>query len=127
MVTQTKAMQQIQIGSESTHNVEHQAQAEVVYSNDLILLVSTLAVQLHQTQEELEESHELLDLMREKLMLLEPLQALLSQTQTELERSRSAAEQFRAEKEWLELKYQALRETAQQLQRDLKRTQNQLH
>lgn len=127
MVTQTTAMQHIQIGSEPTHNVEHQTEVEIAHSNDLILLVSTLAVQLHQTQEELEESHELLNLMREKFMVLEPVQALLNQTLTELELSRSASEQFRAEKEWLELKYKALRETAQQLQRDLKLAQNQPH
>jgi hypothetical protein len=127
MVTQTTAMQHIQIGSEPTHNVEPQTEVEIAHSNDLILLVSTLAVQLHQTQQELEESHELLNLMREKFMVLEPVQALLNQTLTELERSRSASEQFRAEKEWLELKYKALRETAQQLQRDLKLAQNQPH
>jgi hypothetical protein len=128
MVTQTTAMQHIQIESEPTHNVEHQTEVEIAHCNDLILLVSTLAVQLHQAQEELEESHELLNLMRrEKFMVLEPVQALLNQTLTELERSRSASEQLRAEKEWLELKYKALRETAQQLQRELKLAQNQPH
>jgi chromosome segregation ATPase len=125
MVTQITTMQKIPIGSETTHNVEHQTEVQVAHSNDLILLVSTLAVQLHQTQEELEESHELLNLMREKLMLLEPIEALLNQTVTELERSRSTSEQLRAEKEWVELKYKALRETAQQLQKELKLAQNQ--
>lgn len=125
MVIQMNAMQQTQLESELLHNVQQQTDVAVRSSSDLILLVSTLAVQLHQTQEELEESHQLLDLMREKLTRLEPLESQLIQTQAELERSRSVAEQFRAEKEWLALKYQALRETAQQLQKELKLAQNQ--
>jgi chromosome segregation ATPase len=127
MPREIKIVQQIPATSEPTAPATQQAQREARQSNDLILLVSTLAAQLHQTREELDEAHELLHLMREKLKQLESLEGILHETQQKLEHSQAAAQQFQAEKQWLESKHQALRQTAQQLQNELKRVTTQQH
>lgn len=120
-------MQQLQTTSDQIESAAHQTQGEARQSNDLILLVSTLAAQLHQTREELDEAHELLHLMREKLKQLESLEGILHETQKTLERSQAVAQQCQAEKTWLESKYQALKQTAQQLQNELKQVTTQQH
>ncbi len=84
-------MQQIQTQPTQTEDILHQTQGQPRQSSDLILLVSTLAAQLHQTREELDEAHELLHLMREKLKQLEPVNVLLYETQIELERFASCS------------------------------------
>jgi hypothetical protein len=78
-----------------------------VQSGDLILTISTLATQLHQTQEELEES--------------QALSALLQRT---LDRTHAQLTQLQTEKEWFEAKYNALKQTAQLLQKDLQLAQS---
>lgn len=103
----------------------HQAKENPGESHDFILLISTLAAELYASQEELEESHALLHIMREKLEQLENEQAQLYQTQTELKQSQALTQQVQAEKDWLQSKYQALRQTAQQLQKELGQVQAQ--
>lgn len=100
------------------------------YSDDFILLVSSLTVQLEQNKEDLEESQTLLHLILEKMddlqsgfdqtkKELERVQTKLYQTQSELDRSQVHVHHILAEKEWLQSKYNALKQTAQQLQKEL--------
>ncbi|WP_449419482.1 hypothetical protein [Phormidium nigroviride] len=94
-------------------------------SPDFIFLVSTLAAQLHTSEEELEESHAFVQLMQEKIEQLQGVQEQLSKTQEELKRTQTLMQEVQAEKDWLQSKYLAVRQTAQQLQKELGQVQAQ--
>jgi uncharacterized phage infection (PIP) family protein YhgE len=115
---------------ELSQSQQHSNNEVLGYSDDFILLVSSLTVQLEQNQEDLEESQTLLHLIMEKMddlqsgfeqtkKELERVQTKLYQTQSELDISQVHAHHILAEKEWLQSKYNALKQTAQQLQKEL--------
>ncbi|MEG5001832.1 hypothetical protein [Microcoleus sp. B4-D4] len=100
------------------------------HSDDFILLVSSLTVQLEQNKGDLEESQTLLHLIMGKMdelqsefdltkKELERVHTQLYKTKAELDISQVYAHQILAEKEWLQSKYEALKQTAQQLQKEL--------
>jgi len=119
-----------QVLPELSQSQQHSNNEVFGYSDDFILLVSSLTVQLEQNQEDLEESQTLLHLIMEKMddlqsgfeqtkKELERVQTKLYQTQSELDISQVHAHHILAEKEWLQSKYNALKQTAQQLQKEL--------
>ncbi|MEP6498176.1 hypothetical protein [Microcoleus vaginatus] len=98
---------------------EIQTAGELEQSPDFIFLVSTLAAQLHTSEEELEESHAFVQLMQGKIEQLQGVQEQLSQTQEELKRIQTLMQEVQAEKDWLQSKYLAVRQMAHQLQKEL--------
>jgi FkbM family methyltransferase len=90
-------------------------------STDLIWLVSTLASQLTQAQDELDESRSLFRMIYSKWE-----QAMSDLSQLQKAQIVHQIQQDREEKEWLQSKYNALKQTAQLLQTELKRSQLQL-
>lgn len=98
---------------------ETQTAGEPEQSPDFIFLISTLAAQLHDSEEELEESHAFVQLMQGKIEQLQGVQEQLSKTQEELKRTQTLMQEVQAEKDWLQSKYQAVKQMAQQLQKDL--------
>jgi uncharacterized phage infection (PIP) family protein YhgE len=119
-----------QVLPELSQSQQHSNNEVFGYSEDFILLVSSLTVQLEQNKEDLDESQTLLHLILEKMddlqsgfdqtkKELERVQTKLYQTQSELDISQVHAHHILAEKEWLQSKYNALKQTAQQLQKEL--------
>lgn len=119
-----------EVRQELSQSQQHSNNEVFGYSDDFILLVSSLTVQLEQNKEDLEESQTLLHLIMEKMddlqsgfdqtkKELERVQTKLYQTQSELDISQVHAHHILAEKEWLQSKYNALKQTAQQLQKEL--------
>ncbi|MFB8792905.1 MAG: hypothetical protein U7126_01405 [Microcoleus sp.] len=98
---------------------EIQTAEELEQSPDFIFLVSTLAAQLHTSEEELEESHAFVQLMQGKIEQLQGVQEQLSKTQEELKRYQTLMQEVQAEKDWLQSKYLAVRQMAHQLQKEL--------
>ena len=94
---------------------------ELEESTDLIWLVSTLASQLTQAQDELDESRTLFRMIYSKWE-----QAMSDLSQLQKAEIVHQIQQDREEKEWLQSKYNALKQTAQLLQTELKNSQLQL-
>jgi chromosome segregation ATPase len=119
-----------QVRRELFQSEQHPNNEVFGYSDDFILLVSSLTVQLEQNKEDLEESQTLLHLIMGKMdelqsefdqtkKELERVHTQLEKTQAELDISQVHAHQILTEKEWLQSKYHALKQTAQQLQKEL--------
>ncbi|MCC3584917.1 FkbM family methyltransferase [Microcoleus sp. PH2017_30_WIL_O_A] len=90
-------------------------------STDLIWLVSSLATQLAQAQNELDESRSLFRLIYSKWE-----QAMSDLSQLQKAQIVYQIQQNQEEKEWLQSKYNAFKQTAQLLQIELKQSQLQL-
>ena len=90
-------------------------------STDIICIVSSLAAQLAQAQEELEESRSLFRMIYGKWE-----QAMGELSEVQKSKIVQQIQEDQEEKEWLQSKYNVLKQTAQLLQTELKRSQLQL-